>query len=104
MSQEQANVLSGVLAPGGADVAWAAATGCRCPASAVFVGRPDGGEARALPGGGDSYFGRVSPSSAGPATVFAIRPEVAIDRTKLDGNPVDVITFGGGYWDFLGVR
>jgi len=104
VAADSAAVLSGELAPDGEHAAWVEATDCRCPTAAVHVGRPTGRDEQVLPGGGDSYFGRTSPSWADPATVYAIRPEVAIDRTALDGEPVDVITFDGGYWDFLGAR
>jgi hypothetical protein len=102
VTAHEAAVLGGVVAPNGEHIAWAESTGCRCPSVALWIARPDGSDARKI-FGDDSYFGRNSPSWADDETVFSSRPEVAIDRMTLDGEPVAVIQFDGGYWEFLGV-
>jgi hypothetical protein len=95
--------LCGTASPDGQQVAWSQSTGCRCPEAEVVIARSDGGDQRHL-GGCGTYFGRQQPSWASNTVMYDDCVERAIERVPLGGDPVDVMPYGPGFWQFLGVR
>lgn len=102
VSPAEVTRLCAARSPDGRHVAWTRAGG-RHPHASLLIAEADGGDERNL-GGCDTYFGRSTPSWTSKASLLVSCVERGVERVTLDGATHEVVAYGEGFWQFLGVR